>query len=107
MLIGEYATDLLEGKDIVICKKPDTVMRYLGTGRDTDLYLAPKDFLGMVTLVNSATFSKANCYVTTVFLAGSLRVLLITLTTIRRGSQLTYYYGPDYKFCKKNKSGLN
>ena len=85
VLIGEYACDLLEGRDMVLCKKSDSVMRYSGGGSPKDVFLAPKDFAGYVLLVNTGPKEKCNCISLRLIIDGSVRILLLTSKKIKKG----------------------
>ena len=55
VLIGEYATDILRGTDMILCRKLDSVMEYTGNTLPSDAFLAPKNHAGYITLVNSGS----------------------------------------------------
>lgn len=84
-LIGEYACDVLRGKDLILCKKMDTIMVLSNKNTPSDIYLAPKDYGGYVLLVNSGKHDNVNCKVQKIIVLNSLRILLITSRKIKKG----------------------
>ena len=85
VLIGEYACDLLHGFDLLLCRKPDSIMRYSGIGLPTDIFLGPRDYCGHVLLINGGTGKNCNCKVWRVIVEGCLRVILVTSTRVKKG----------------------
>ncbi len=55
VFIAEYGCDLLQGSDLVLCRKSDSIMRFSEGGSAADVFLAPKDYAGLAILVNSGT----------------------------------------------------
>lgn len=96
VFLGEYACDILSGKDLVVCKKSDAIFRHSGGSKMNDSYLAPKDFAGYITLVNTTQKKDCNCVPLRVIVGDCLRVLLVSSRAIRKGEQITYSYGCDY-----------
>ena len=88
VLIGEYACDVMQSRDLILCKKMDSVMKYT----NTDHYLAPRDFCGYVLLINSSKKTN-NCNSITAIVNNFLRVLIYTNRKIKKGEELCYSYG--------------
>lgn len=98
VLIGEYACDVVGGRDMIWCRKPDSVMMYSGHSTPRDVFLAPVDYAGYVLLVNCGTESTNNCRVIKTVVMGAVRILLYTSRDIVAGEQLLYSYGSSYAF---------
>jgi len=78
LFIGEYACDILNGVDLSICKKPDSIMDLSGNNSSEDVYLGPKDYCGYILLVNSGKAEAINCKIERAIIGGVLRIVLIT-----------------------------
>lgn len=98
MLIAEYACDILQGHNLILCKKPDSIFRHSGGSSPQDTYLAPKDFSGLATLMNTSSQKNCNCVAVRAIVDGCLRVLLVSSRAIKKEEQLYYSYGSTYKF---------
>lgn len=94
-----HVCDLLQGKNLIFCKKNDAVMEYSGGSTPNDIFLAPKDHAGYVLLINTASEGeKNNCKCLRSIIQGRLRVIIYTSSPIRAGEQLLYEYGPKYRY---------
>lgn len=98
VLIGEYASDLLHGFDLILTRKPDYITHYSGSGGPKNIYLAPRDYCGMVPLVNGGKGIACNCSVWRIIFGGCLRVILVTNRKIKKGEELIYNYGLEFPF---------
>jgi hypothetical protein len=93
----------MQGSDLVLCKKKDSIFRYTGGSSPRDVFLAPKDFTGWATLINGTNKRNSNCRSPRAIVDRCLRILIISCREIKEGEQLFYDYGADYKV-KKTKS---
>jgi hypothetical protein len=86
----------LKGKDLILCKKLDAVMKYEPYD---DIYLAPRDFCGFIPLMNSGKNNKENnCQSITVIVDGAIRILIYTGRKIQINEELMYSYGKDFRY---------
>jgi hypothetical protein len=98
VLMGEYAADLLNAKDLCLCKKQDSVMHYAGSSSPEVVYLAPKDYAGLVTLINTGDKQKQNnCKSRQVVIEGALRITILTQRLVKKGEELLYRYVKGFK----------
>lgn len=104
VLLGEYACDVVEGRDLLLCQKMDSIMMFGLTNTSTDPFLAPILYCGYLLLVNGESSEKCNCSVIRVILEGSVRVLLESCRPIEKGEQLLYDYGSEYRFTPASQS---
>ena len=93
MLLGEYASDVLNGRQLMLCKKNDSIMLFSHLNGPESLYLAPKDFGGLVILVNTGPPEYINCKCLRTVIDGRMRVILYTSRVIKKGEELLYQYG--------------
>jgi hypothetical protein len=85
VFVGEYSCDIIQGKDLVLCKKSDSIMRYSGGNTPRDTFLAPKDYCGYIPLMNTGKKKECNCSSLKIVLNGKVRVLLLTNRKIHEG----------------------
>jgi hypothetical protein len=75
---------VLQGKDLLLCKKIDSIMRYSGGSSPFDVLLAPKDYAGFVILINTdKRKKKLNCKPIKVIAQNSIRILIVTTKEIQ------------------------
>ena len=78
VLVGEYGCDILMAKDLMLCRKSDSIMEYTGARSIKDAFLGPRDYCGHVLLVNTNEPKRCNCKVWRAVIDGCLRVILLT-----------------------------
>ena len=76
---------MLNGKDLMMSKKSDSLMMYSENNSPEDVYLSPKDYAGYVTLANTSTTNEVNCQTLKIIINGSLRILLLSKRKIKVG----------------------
>lgn len=72
-------------EDLVLGKKTDSIMYYIAaTETNQAICLVPKDYCGMIPLINTARYDgeKNNCKSIKLVVDGAVRILIITATTI-------------------------
>lgn len=73
----------MNGKDLILCRKNDSIMQFSNDDSPQDVYLAPRDFASYVLLINSARKRQTNnCRSMRSIVHGLPRVIIYSITTI-------------------------